>query len=133
MYELSHSPSLDHYNYTIIWRKAQVIMLPIMQFSPALYNCILFQSKFHLSTLFLNNLSLCSSLNISNQISHPHITTDKIIISYISIFYLIRQSKRRKILIIVLYTNKLKYILSLKCGRIKIRNVAVTSASLQLP
>jgi len=39
-----------------------------------------------LSTLFLNTLSLRSSLSVSDQVSHPYKTTGKIIFLYISIF-----------------------------------------------
>ena len=39
-----------------------------------------------LSTLFSNTLSLCSSLNVSDQVSHPHKTTGKIIVLFILIF-----------------------------------------------
>jgi hypothetical protein len=36
-----------------------------------------------LSTLFSNNLSLPSSLNVSDHVSHPYKTTGKIIVLYI--------------------------------------------------
>ena len=39
-----------------------------------------------LSTLFSNTLSLRSSLNVSDQVSHPYKTRDKIIFPYILIF-----------------------------------------------
>jgi len=39
-----------------------------------------------LSTLFSNTLSLRSSLNVSDQVSHPHATTDKIMVLYTLIF-----------------------------------------------
>src|SRR5215471_6846672 len=39
-----------------------------------------------LNTLFSNTLSLCSSLNVSDQISHPYKTTGRIIVLYILIF-----------------------------------------------
>ena len=39
-----------------------------------------------LSTLFSNTLSLRSSINISDQVSHPYKTTGKIIVLYILIF-----------------------------------------------
>ena len=38
------------------------------------------------STLFSNNLTLCSTLNVSNQDSPPYKTTGKIIVLYILIF-----------------------------------------------
>jgi phosphate starvation-inducible membrane PsiE len=39
-----------------------------------------------LSTLFSNTLSLRSTLNVSDQVSHPYRTTGKIIVLYILIF-----------------------------------------------
>ena len=39
-----------------------------------------------LNTLFSNTLSLCSSLNVSDQVSHPYTTTGKITVLYILIF-----------------------------------------------
>ena len=39
-----------------------------------------------LNTIFSNTLSLHSSLNVSDQVSHPYKTTIKIIVLYISIF-----------------------------------------------
>jgi hypothetical protein len=47
--------------------------------------------------LFSNTLSLCSSLNIRDQVSHPYRTTGKIIVLYIPIFmffYSRREDKR---------------------------------------
>jgi len=43
-------------------------------------------SNFFLYTLFSSTLSLRSSLNVSDQVSHPHKTTGKIIVLYILIF-----------------------------------------------
>ena len=39
-----------------------------------------------LNTLFSNTLSLRSSLNVSDQVSHPYKTTGKVIVLYILIF-----------------------------------------------
>jgi hypothetical protein len=36
--------------------------------------------------LFSNTLSLCSCLNVRDQVSHPYRTTGKIIVLYILIF-----------------------------------------------
>jgi hypothetical protein len=49
-----------------------------------------------LSILFSNTLSLCSTLNFRDQISHPYRTTGKIIVSYICTFTILdkRQVKR---------------------------------------
>jgi hypothetical protein len=40
----------------------------------------LFGPNILLSTLFSNTLSLCSSLNVRDQVSHPYRTTRKIIV-----------------------------------------------------
>jgi hypothetical protein len=50
-----------------------------------------------LSILFSDTLSLCSFLNIRDQVSHPYKTTGKIIFSYILIFTVLdsrREDKR---------------------------------------
>jgi hypothetical protein len=39
-----------------------------------------------LSTLFSNTLSLCSSLNVTDQVSHPYKTTGRIMVLYILTF-----------------------------------------------
>jgi hypothetical protein len=39
-----------------------------------------------LGTLYTNTLSLCSSLNVNDQVSHPYKTTGKIIVLYFLIF-----------------------------------------------
>jgi hypothetical protein len=61
--------------------------------SSSLFSCLhspvtssLFGPDILLSTLFSNTLSLCSSLNVRDQVSHPNRTTGKIIVLYIVIF-----------------------------------------------
>jgi hypothetical protein len=68
----THPPRLDYSNYT--WRRVQITKLLVMQFSPLSRHLIPLRSKFLLSTLFSNTLSLCSSLNIRYQVSHPYRT-----------------------------------------------------------
>ena len=50
-----------------------------------------------LSTPFLNTLSLRSSLNVSDQVSHPYKTIGKIIVVYILIFILTDSKLEHKI------------------------------------
>jgi len=49
-----------------------------------------------LSTLFSNTLSLGSSLNVSDQVSHPYQTTGLIIVLYILIFKFLGSKKKDK-------------------------------------
>jgi hypothetical protein len=51
-----------------------------MQFSPVTSS--FFGPNILLSTLFSNTLSLCFSLNVSDQVSHPYRTTGKIMVFY---------------------------------------------------
>jgi hypothetical protein len=46
----------------------------------------LFGPNILLRTMFSNTLSLCSSRNVRDQVSHPYRTTGKIIVLYILIF-----------------------------------------------
>jgi hypothetical protein len=47
---------------------------------------LLFGSNILLSTLFSNSISLCFSLNVRDQVSHPYWTTGKIIVLHTPIF-----------------------------------------------
>ena len=49
-----------------------------------------------LSTLFSNTISLRSFLNVSDQVSHPHKTRDKIIVLYILIFIFLYSKLEQK-------------------------------------
>jgi hypothetical protein len=62
----SHPPGLDHSDYT--WRRVQVMRLLIIQFSPISYDFISHQSKYSPE----HPVSLYSSLNIRDQVSHPY-------------------------------------------------------------
>jgi hypothetical protein len=73
----SHHLWLDHSNY--IWRRVQVMRLqPLVTSS-------LYDPNILLNTLFSNTLSLCFSLNVRDQVSHPYRTTGKIIVLYIPV------------------------------------------------
>jgi hypothetical protein len=81
----SHPSAVHHSNYT--WRRVQVMKLLIMQFCPtSLHFTPLFSQTILLSTQVSNTLSLCPTLNVRNQVSHPHKTADNIIVLYILIY-----------------------------------------------
>jgi hypothetical protein len=55
----------------------------IMQFSPVASHFVIFRTKSPPSTAFLNTLSVCSSLKVTDQILNPQKKTVKITVSYI--------------------------------------------------
>jgi hypothetical protein len=69
-----HPPWLDH---SIFGEEYNLLKLLIMQFSPISQHLSLVQI-FSFSTLFSDTLSLCSSLNVKEQVSHPYRTSGKI-------------------------------------------------------
>jgi hypothetical protein len=82
---LSHPPLFDRSNDN--WRRVHVLYSPpLCSFLKALIILSLFGPNISLSTLFRSTLSLCSSLNIRDQVSHPYRTTGKIKVLYILIF-----------------------------------------------
>ena len=73
----SHSSRFYHLPNTV-WAVCNFLHSPV---SPSLLG-----PNILLSTLFSNTLSLCSSPNVSEQVSHPYKTTGKITVLYIWIF-----------------------------------------------
>jgi hypothetical protein len=65
----------------------------------------LFGPNILLSTLFSNTLSLCSSLKVRHQVSHPCRTTGKIIVLYALIFMFL-DSRREDIRFWTSHTGK---------------------------
>jgi hypothetical protein len=64
----SHHPWLDHWNSSL----CGFLQPPVTS--------SLFSPNILLSTLFSNAPSLCFSLNIRDQVSHPYKTTEKVIV-----------------------------------------------------
>jgi hypothetical protein len=80
----SHSSRVDHPNNNR-WA-VQIIKLPIIQSSPLPRYLVPLSPSILLNLLFSNILSLRSSFNVSDQVSHPYKTTGNIIVLYILIF-----------------------------------------------
>jgi hypothetical protein len=79
----SHSPLYDLSND--IWWWVQIMKLPILQLSPFSRYFIPVRSKYSQHPV-LKNPSLCSSLNVRDQVSHPYKTTRRIMVLYILTF-----------------------------------------------
>jgi hypothetical protein len=93
-----HPPRLHYSNYT--WRrvyKSRSSSLCSSLHPPVTSS--LFGPNIFLSTLFSNALSLCSSLNVGDQVSHTYRTSGKTIVLYILIFtFFLQQTRRQKVL-----------------------------------
>ena len=70
-YMPTHNVLLGLIIRTIFDEGVQIIKLLVMQFSPLYCYLVLIRTKYSHNTLFSNNLSLRSSLNVSGQVSHP--------------------------------------------------------------
>jgi hypothetical protein len=75
MHYPSHPFWFDHSNYT--WQRVQFMKLLIMQFLQPFITSSLFGPNILLNTLFSNTLSLCSSLNVRDQVSQPYRITEQ--------------------------------------------------------
>jgi hypothetical protein len=76
----SHSSRFDYLNNIRWW--VQVLKFPLCSLLHSPVASSLLGPNILLSTLFSNTLSLCSSLNVRDQVSHPYKTTGKIIVLY---------------------------------------------------
>ena len=82
----AHFILLDFITQTILGEKCRSLSSSLCSFLHPLVTSSLLSPNILLNTLFSNTLNLCSSLNISNQVSQPYKTTGKIIVLYISNF-----------------------------------------------
>jgi hypothetical protein len=79
----SHPPWLDHCIAIILSEEYKSRRSSLCSFLHSPITSSLFGPNILLSTLFSDTLSLYSSLNVRVQVSHPHTTSDKIILLYI--------------------------------------------------
>jgi len=82
----AHLILLDLFTRTIFGERYRSLSSSLCSFLHSLVTLTLLGPNIVLSTLFSNNLSLRSSLNVSDQVSHPYKTTGKGIVLYILIF-----------------------------------------------
>ena len=77
----SHLILLNFITQTILGEEYRLLSSSFCSFLQSLVTSSLLGPNIILDTLFSNILSLRSSLNVSNQVSHPYTTTGKIIVS----------------------------------------------------
>ena len=77
----SHLILLDFITQTILSKEYRLLSSSFCSFLHSLVSLSLLGPNIILNTLFSNILSLRSSLNVSDQVSHPYTTTGKVIVS----------------------------------------------------
>src|SRR5215510_4205476 len=82
----THLILLDLTTRTLLGEEYRSFSSSLCNFLHSLFISSLLGPNTLLNTLFSNTLSLCSSLNVSDQVSHPYKTTGRIIVLYILIF-----------------------------------------------
>ena len=82
----AHLILLDFITRTILGEQYRSLISSLCNFLHSPVTPSLLGPNILLITLFSNTLSLCSSLNVSDQVAHPYKTTGKIIVLYILIF-----------------------------------------------
>ena len=84
----AHPIFLDFITRTILGEQYRSLSSSLCNFPHSPVTPSLLGPNILLNTLFSNTLSLCSSVNVSDQVSHPYKTTGKIIVLYILIYLL---------------------------------------------
>jgi len=82
MFRTSHSSRFDPVK---IDEKYRSLSFSLCSFLHSSVTSSILGPNIFLSTLFSDTLSLCSSLNVNDQVSYPYKTTGKIIVMYILI------------------------------------------------
>ena len=82
----SHLILIDFITRTILGEQYRSLSFSLCNFLHSPVTPFLLGPNILLKTLFSNTLSLCSSLNVSDQVSHPYKRTGKIIVVYILVF-----------------------------------------------
>ena len=82
----AHLILLDFITRTILGEEYRSLSSSFCSFLHSSVTSTLLGPNILLDTLFSNTLSVLSSLNVSDQVSHPYKTTGKIVVLYILIF-----------------------------------------------
>jgi len=91
-----HLILLDFITRTILGEQYRSVSSSLCSFLHSPVTSSLLGPNILLNTLFSNTLSLCSSLNVSDQVSHPYKTNDKIIVLY-NIFNFVKYTHDRNL------------------------------------
>ena len=102
----THLILINFITRTILGEQYRSLSSPLCSFLHSPVTSSLLGSNIPLNTLFSNTPSLRSSLNVSDQVSHPYKTAGKIIVLYILIFKLwIANWKTKDIFILLLVSS----------------------------
>jgi len=93
---LAHLILLDLINRTILGEEYRSLSSPLWSFLHSPVTSSLSSPNILLRTLFSNTLSLRSSLNVIDQVSHPYKTKGKITVLYILIFVFLNSNLEEK-------------------------------------
>ena len=92
----AHLILLDFITRTILGEEYRSLSSSLCSFLHSPVTSFLLVPNILLNTLFPYTFSLCSSINVSDHVSHPYKTTGKIIVPYILIFNFLRANWKTK-------------------------------------
>ena len=108
----AHLILLDFITRTVLGEEYRSLSTSLLSFLHSLVTSSLLGPNILLSLLFSDTLSLRSSLDVSDQVSHPYKTTGKIILLYIVIFNLLDSQPEDTRFCTVTNTTKILFISS---------------------